>query len=395
MKARTRSARGPLRVMHVVQGMRQGGAETVVVEHARHAGPNIEVLVCALNEDGPALDAAAGWGARTFALKKSGRHAEGLRRLTALLRAERVDVVNGHNPTGALYGTLAARWAGVPVSIRTEHTIHTSGRHSPFYPLLEWVGTALATHVVCVSETVRDSHVRRMRWAADRFVTVANGVSADPPARPREALRAALGLAPDHFAILSVGGLRPPKAYHVLLEAFATVSREHTGARLVMAGDGSLRQALLDRSAALGLSPLVQWLGERADVGDLLEAADLFALSSEREGLPMALLEAMGRGRAAVVTRVGGMGEAVIEGKTGHLVPPHDPEALARAMIGLIRDPARLAALGRAARARWSAHFTAERMVRETEGLYRAALARRGLVFGAASPELGRVHAAP
>jgi glycosyltransferase involved in cell wall biosynthesis len=383
-----------MRVMHVVQGMRQGGAETVVVEHARHAGPDVEVLICALNEGGPALDAAAGWGARTFAFRKSGRHLEGLRRLTDLLRAERVDVVNGHNPTGALYGTLAARWAGVPVSFRTEHTVHTSGRHSLFYPLIERAGTALTAHVICVSETVRQSHASRMRWAADRFVTVANGISVDPPTRPREELRTALGLEPENFAILSVGGLRPPKAYHVLLEAFTTVSREHPGARLLMAGDGPLRQALRDRCATLGLSPLVQWLGERHDVGDLLEASDLFALSSEREGLPMALLEAMGHGRAVVVTRVGGIGEAVIEGETGHLVPPHDPAALARAMIGLVRDPGRLAAMGRAARARWRDHFSAGRMVRETEGLYRAALQRRGHEFGGAPTELGSVHVA-
>ena len=374
--------------------MRVGGAEAVVVEHARHAGPDFEVLVCALNAGGPALEAAAACGARTFMLAKGGRHLAGLGRLRDLMRAEGVTVVNGHNPTGGLYAVLAARWAGVPVAIRTEHSIHYPGRHSRLYPALERVCTALADRVVCVCDASRASHASRMRWADGRFVTVPNGVSEYRPARARADVRSALGLSPSECAVLTVGSLTPQKAYHVLIDAFGAVVREHPHARLLIAGDGPLKRSLEERAAAVGVLPWVRWLGPRADVGDLLHAADLFTLSSEREGLPLSLLEAMRGARAAVVTRVGGNAEALVEGETGLMVPPHDPAALGSALCRLVADPARRDAWGRAARERWIRLFTAERMVRDTESLYREALLRRGRLPGDPLPEEGRARAA-
>jgi glycosyltransferase involved in cell wall biosynthesis len=145
-----------------------------------------------------------------------------------------------------------------------------------------------------------------------------------------------------------------------------------------MAGAGPLRHALEERAAAEGVIDQIRWLGPRQDVGDLVHAADMFVLSSEREGLPLSLLEAMRGARAAVVTRVGGNAEALVEGETGYLVPPHDAAALAQALLRLVGDPARREAFGRAARERWTRFFTAARMVRETESLYRAALLKRG-----------------
>src|SRR5439155_1262580 len=90
-----------------------------------------------------------------------------------------------------------------------------------------------------------------------------------------------------------------------------------------------------------GVADRIRWLGPRTDVGDLVHAADLFTLSSEREGLSISLLEAMRGSRAAVVTRVGGSAEALVEGESGHLVPPHDPVALGQALARLALDPAR------------------------------------------------------
>jgi glycosyltransferase involved in cell wall biosynthesis len=109
-------------------------------------------------------------------------------------------------------------------------------------------------------------------------------------------------------------------------------------------------------------------------VADLVEACDLFVLSSEREGLPVTLLEAMRGGRAAVVTRVGGMPEAVEDGITGRIVPAGDTAAMAAMLLALLEDAGARTAMGAAAAVRWRAAFTAERMVAETEAIYREAL---------------------
>jgi glycosyltransferase involved in cell wall biosynthesis len=362
-----------LRVLHVIEAMDQGGAESLVVEHVRHAGPGVEVLVCALNRGGPALEAARAAGAGVFVLAGRGRLAR-IGRLARLLREEGVEVVNGHNPTGGLVAALAARRAGLHAVLRTEHSLHYPGRHSRLYPLLERVATALTRRVVCVCETVRESHASRFPRAARRFVTVRNGVSAASPARPRAAVRAALGLGPEERVAVTVGSLTPQKAQHVLLEAFARVSADLPASRLLVVGEGPLRSTLEARRDALGLGERVWFLGARTDVGDLLTAADVFTLSSRREGLPVTLLEAMRGGCAAVVTRAGGCAEAVVEGTTGRLVPVDAAPALGAALAALLADPEGCARMGREASARWAREFTAERMVRETEAVYAAAL---------------------
>ena len=123
----------------------------------------------------------------------------------------------------------------------------------------------------------------------------------------------------------------------------------------------------------LGLDERLRLLGARRDVADLLGAADLFVLSSVREGLPVTLLEAMHAGCPVVASDVGGVREAVVEGETGRLVPPGDPARLAEALEGLLVDRAGAARMGGAARRRWAERFTATEMVSRTESLYREA----------------------
>ena len=360
-----------MKVVHVIESMQRGGAEMVVIEHARHAASGVRTVVVALNHGGAALAAASAAGARVIAFEKSGDHLAGVRRLGVLLREERPDVVNGHNATGGLYAAFAARLAGgIPV-FRTEHTIHYRGRHSGLYPVLEPVATALTRRVVCVCQAVLESHVCRLPWAARRFVTVANGISSAPRTRPREDVRRELGIGPDERFVLSVGSLSPQKAQDLLLEAFARTAGRVPRARLAIAGEGPLRSMLEARSTALGLAAQARLLGDRPDTADLMSAADLFVLSSRREGLPMTLIEAMRAGIATVSTRVGGTAEAVEDGVTGWLVPFGDAAALGDAIaVSLETDTVRLAR-GAAGHARFLERFTAERMVRETERLYR------------------------
>jgi L-malate glycosyltransferase len=368
-----------MRVMHVVEAMHQGGAESLVVEHVRLAAADVASTVVALNRGGPALEAAAAAGAETVVLGKGGARLSGLLRLARLMKERHIDVVNGHNPSGAMYGTFAARLAGVPVSFRTEHSIHYPGRGFRFYGPVEVALTRLAERVICVCEASRASHASRFRGLEVRFVTVLNGV--DEPAaapRPRAEVRAALGLAPGQPVALTVGSLTPQKSQDVLLRAMAAARGRAPGAVLLVAGEGRLRESLLRLHAELGLGDAVRFLGARNDVPDLMEACDLFVLSSSREGLSVTLLEAMRARRAALATDVGGNREAVADGATGRIVPVGDAARMAGALAELLGDPARLAAFGEAGHVRWRERFTARRMVGATEALYREALARRG-----------------
>jgi glycosyltransferase involved in cell wall biosynthesis len=368
-----------IRVAHVVEAMHQGGAESLVVEHVRLAGSDVHSTVVALNRGGPALDAAAASGADTLLVGKGGARFHGLLRLASELRERRIDVVNAHNPIGAVYGTLAARLAGVPVVIRTEHSIHYPGRGGPLYTVLEPWLTRFSARVICVCEAARESHVARLGGQASRFVTILNGI-AEEVAAPvdRDEMRRRLGVGTGQPLALTVGSLTPQKSQDVLLRAMAEARRRVPDAVLLVAGEGRLRGELQALHGQLGLGASLRFLGARLDVADLMNACDLFVLSSSREGLSVTLLEAMRARRATLATRVGGNPEAVADGVTGRIVPVGDVPAIGAALAELLGDSARLGALGEQGHARWRERFTASRMVEQTEALYRECLRARG-----------------
>jgi glycosyltransferase involved in cell wall biosynthesis len=203
-----------------------------------------------------------------------------------------------------------------------------------------------------------------------------------PPARfdtplSTEDARAALGVPADAFVVGTVGRLAKQKRHDMLIQAVATLTAKIPELHLVIVGDGELREQT-KRLASRLMPDNVTLAGQRSDVPGLLRAFDVFAMSSDFEGLPFALLEAMATGRAIVTTDVQGAGEAVRHEQEGLLVPRRDPEALATAIARLARDRAVAKKLGEAARQRFLDEFTTDRMVERTEALYFELLEQRG-----------------
>lgn len=193
---------------------------------------------------------------------------------------------------------------------------------------------------------------------------IPNGVFIEAPTAARAVLRERLGVAAGALLVLGVGRLAPVKGFDVLAAAAPLVARELPAATFRIAGEGPERARIAPELL----------LGDREDVADLLEAADIFVQPSRSEVLSNALLEAMLAGKACVATDVGGTGEVVKEGETGLLVRPESPEALAAAITRLARDEALRARLGAAARGLVERERGLEAMARAHEALYRDAL---------------------
>ena len=202
-----------------------------------------------------------------------------------------------------------------------------------------------------------------------------------PPVRfdtplPRDAARKVLNLRSESFIVGTVGRLSHPKRHDVLIRALSTLTAAIPELNLVILGDGELKEQT--KRLATELMPgRVTFAGHRPDVPTLLEAFDVFAMSSDFEGLPFALLEAMAASRAIVTTDVQGAGEAVRHGSEALVVPRRDPKALASAIATLARNKGLARRLGQAARERFVAEFTADLMVDRTEALYAELLATR------------------
>ncbi len=302
------------------------------------------------------------------------------------LREGRYDVVHFHTSRAhAMAPWVRGLARGAVVTRRMDYV--------PNRLFARWLyGRRAVDGVAAISTGVADALVRA-GVARERITVIPSGVDCahfrPPTADERAAARAALGLGEADRAVGAVGVLEPRKGHRFLVEAMAMLDRNGAGGGLprdevarqaaprivaIIAGDGSLRDPLAAEIQRRGLGEAVRMVGRVGDARTILWALDIFAMPSLREGLGVALLEAMACGLPAVTSRVGGIVDAVDEGRTGMLVAAEDADALAGALARLSANAPARVAMGAAARARADEHFSMASMARRTVELYRACL---------------------
>lgn len=289
-------------------------------------------------------------------------------RLRRAFQAAQADLVHLHTGRANWLGGMAARLAGRPAisTRRMDRRVKRNWR-------TRWIYGSLVRRTAAISPAVeRRLHAAGVPPERTRLIWSSIDPAALAPTKSRESVRAELDVAPDEVLLLAAGALVPRKGLDVLLEALPRLS---ANVRLCIAGEGPEREALEARAAANPVEGRVRLLGRREDLPDLLAACDLFVMPSRAEGLGIAALEAMAAGRAVVASRVGGLGELVLDGVTGKLVPPDDVDALSAALSELCADRGLRARYGEAGPGRVADGFQAEQMVQSYEQLYREVLA--------------------
>jgi glycosyltransferase involved in cell wall biosynthesis len=287
-------------------------------------------------------------------------HARAYRALSTLFARERFDMVHVHTPIAALIGRLAAARRGVKRIVYTAHGFYFHDRMSraawSVFAGLEWLAGRVTDMLFTQAE--EDAAIARRLGLCRGGTIAAIGNGSDPARfRPAEddaaraALRARLGLAGPRLAIICVARLVAEKGYPELFQAMRDVDAELwvVGDRLASDHAGSIAADIAAVERDPDLSKRVRFLGYRADVPELLRAADVFVLPSHREGMPRSIIEAMLSGLPVVATDIRGAREEVVDGETGLIVPVNDPAALGRALARLAADAdlrARCAAAG-------------------------------------------------
>jgi glycosyltransferase involved in cell wall biosynthesis len=361
------------RVVLLSTNLARGGAEMQVALLARTlAARGCETAVVSLLEPSEFAGelAAAGVPVHSLGMRAGAADPRALFRLAAILRRVRPQVLHCHMFHANLLGRLARLICPVPALISTLHSVQETSREGKEGPardrLYRWTDF-LSSRTVAVSEAAGRRHVAARAVPARKLCTIPNGVDTKrfhPGHETRERTRRHLGLGHD-FAWIAVGRLMWKKDYPSLLRAFAAQG----GGVLLIVGDGPQDAGL--RALAVELRANVRFLGARADVAELLNAANAFVLSSVVEGMPAALIEAAATGLPVVVTDVGGVREAAIDGETGYIVPPADLAALTAAMSRMTALPSHArVAMGHAARDLITARFDVEKVVDRWESLY-------------------------
>jgi glycosyltransferase involved in cell wall biosynthesis len=273
-----------------------------------------------------------------------------------------IDVLCCHGYKASMVGLLAARRASVPV-IAMSHGWTAESWKVRAYELLDRVCLRRMDAVVCVSQGQAE-RVLRAGVRSDRVTIVRNAIQSerfdrvDPGARG--ALLAMFPVRPERI-IGSAGRLSPEKGFGVFVEAAAIVARSMPGAGFIHFGDGPLRKRMERRIRELGLESQFVVAGHRDDLGRFLPHWHLTVLPSFTEGLPTIVLESYAAGVPVVATAVGGTPEAVVEGVDGWLVPPGNPDVLARRVLDALHDDDRRREMGRLGRERIQAEFNFDR----------------------------------
>ncbi len=369
---RTDEISPPLCVAHIDSEVDHGGGEVQVLllmEGLRRLGHRAVLL------SPPASAASAAASRRGFeVMPVPMRNDLDFAAVSRLCRAlPGAQVAHLHTSRANLLGGIAARHLGLPVvsTRRMDRRVRDSWKSRLIYG-------RLVDATIAVSPAVVDC-LRRGPVPPQRIHLIPEAV--DPrriaPSAPVATVRRSLGAADDEVVLLVLAALVHRKGIDVLLEALARLCAAGLRPWLWIAGDGEERGRLTAQAGRLQLLDRVRFLGRRDDTADLLGACDVFVLPSRHEGLGVAALEAMAAARPVVCSAVGGLSFSVVDGRTGVLVPPDDPPALAAALAPLVHDRSLRLRLGEAGPGRIDEGFRDEQMVAAHVALYRTLLARR------------------
>jgi glycosyltransferase involved in cell wall biosynthesis len=353
----------------ITRGDSIGGAQIHVRDLAAGAAARGHRVAVAVGSDGPFVGLLDAAGVPALLVPGLGRaidpvsDVKAVVGLRSLIRRWKPDLVACHTSKAGLVGRLAAFWARVPAQY-TVHGWQFAEGISPLQRLyvlvVETLLARITQTIITVSEYDRKLALRARVAPPGRVVTVHNGMPDAPPAP------ASPGAAT--IRLIMVARFQPQKDHATLFAALETLEELPWSLHLVGDGPDLARwQAWVERR---GWQRRVVFHGLSLEVPALLAQADVFVLASRWEGFPNSILEAMRTGLPVVASDVGGVAEAVAEGRTGLVVPPADPEALARALGRLLADRDLRREWGARGRERFAAEFTFERMLDKTERVW-------------------------
>jgi len=353
----TKAGGGPQHVLTVALGLRARGWRSIV------AGP----------ADGPLFERFRAAGIITELARTDRLGPRTVLRLVRLIRAHGIRLVHTHGKGAGFHGRLAARLAGVP-AIHTLHGIHHERYRAPvravYLALERWLSRQTRV-VINVSRAQEREGLALGLFSAGQSRVILNGVDVarlTASARPRGDAREALGLAAAPLVVGSVARFDEVKQLDLLVHAIAKVP----ALTLALIGDGPEAPRLRALAASLGVSARVRFAGERPEASTLLAAFDVFATSSRKEGLPLAVVEAMALGLPVVASDIAAHREVLGEGSMG--LVPATPEAFAAALGALADDAERRTRLGAENRTRARSEFDQRSMLQALDGVYREVL---------------------
>lgn len=365
----------PRKVLHVIDSLDLGGAQTFLLDLVRHHDPaRYRAEVAAMHGRGVHAPAFEGAGIAVHSLSPGKFPPLYFARFWKLMKAGKFDILHFHLFGANLCAKPLAIASGHPALIVQDQCNDASRERNPLLLAADAFWNRRSSRVIAVSESVRRYLLDREDLPDSMVRMIPNGI--DPMLftpftdEARRRTRGALGLPEDAFVVGGVGRLVPQKDFTTFLDAAARVLRSRSDLVFVIAGTGPLEQTLREHAVMLGLGESVRFLGHVDDRVGLYQALDALMMTSGFEGTPMTLLEAMASALPVLASSVDGIAEVCSSGRDALLVNPGDPAGFAAALEFILRDPEAGSRLGEAARRTILNRYDIRQLARQVESLY-------------------------
>ena len=367
-----------IRVLHIIDSLVAEGAEQLLLDILSETDrESFEHVVCCLASGGPLVEEIQNAGVPVCIIgRKHKADLRSLAKMRNLIKEFQPDIVHTHLFTSSFWGRIAALITR-RICVVTEH--NTSHWKRWYHRLANrWLSTITA-RIIAVSQTVKDSLVTVDRVAADKITVIRNGVSLSRlvPNGNREEIRREFDCQDDDILAVTVAALDEQKGHRYLLESAKEFVRRRPKVKIACVGDGPLRKELEERVASDNLRENIIFTGVRRDIGDILDAADIFILPSLYEGLSISLLEAAAMAKPIITTSVGASREVFTDKETGLLVNTRDPSGITKAIEYCIDNKEEAFEMGKRASELVRSRFSIAKSVKEYESIYRELVGQR------------------
>jgi glycosyltransferase involved in cell wall biosynthesis len=370
-------------ILLIIDGLEYGGGERVFLQLAAGLRDRYQVFVASMS-GGIFEYELKQLGIKFYPVNMSRRLSlKPIRQIKEIIRNNKIDLLHSQGPRADFFARIAGRIAGVPHILCTVampvEGFDVGLLQKKIYRFIDQLTERYVERFIVVSDSLRQMLMERRGISAHQVVRVYNGIELSEY-RPngkevrsqKSEVRREFGLSTDAPVIGAIGRMVWQKGFEYLIECVPEIVKTYPDAKILIVGDGPLRERLEALSEELRVRDNLIFTGFRSDIQDILSAIDILVVPSLLEGFPMVTLEAMAMAKPIVATNIDGITEQITDGVNGILVPPKDPSALAKAIIKVINDKELARSMGLAARKKVKQEFSVEKMVAETEKVYQS-----------------------
>ena len=366
----------PIRIFFLLDSFMIGGTETQAVELARRLDPSrYHVTIGCLRREGPLLDRLKNTSVEIMEVNLGGGIDSpsgllGIAKLARYLRRNKIQILHAHDLWSNIVGMAAAMLARTPVTITSQRDLSHDAWYGTYKRKVLRFCQRRSSLLLTNAKAIRDGLIEQDHLPPDEVCVVYNGVDLDRFNILADRSQMFPGSEGNKLIVLVGNMITEVKGHAVLIAAAQEVVKAYPKTQFVLVGEGARRPAFEKQAKDLGLESNFLFLGRRNDVPAILTSCSIAVLPSLAEGLPNAVLEYLAAGLPVVATGLGGSLEIIEDGKTGLLVPPQDPQALAAALIKLLSDEAFTARIAAAGYDYVKQNFSFERLLAEMDELY-------------------------